>query len=106
MGITTIFLLFGGLGFFLYGMKMMSEGLEKAAGAKMRSILEFFTKNRFIGMVVGIVFTAIIQSSNATTVMVVSFVNSGLMNLMQASGVILGANIGTTITGQLIAFNL
>ncbi len=106
MRITTIFMLLGGLGFFLYGMKMMSEGLEKAAGAKMRSILEFFTKNRFIGMIVGIVFTAIIQSSNATTVMVVSFVNSGLMNLMQASGVILGANIGTTSTGQLIAFNL
>lgn len=106
MSITEVFLLFGGLGFFLYGMKLMSEGLEKAAGAKMRGILEFFTKNRFIGMVVGIVFTAIIQSSNATTVMVVSFVNSGLMNLMQASGVILGANIGTTVTGQLIAFNL
>lgn len=106
MRITTIFSLLGGLGFFLYGMKLMSEGLEKAAGAKMRSILEFFTKNRFIGMVVGIIFTAIIQSSNATTVMVVSFVNSGLMNLMQASGVILGANIGTTVTGQLIAFNL
>ncbi len=70
MRITTIFMLLGGLGFFLYGMKMMSEGLEKAAGAKMRSILEFFTKNRFIGMMVGIVFTAIIQSSNATTVMV------------------------------------
>ena len=103
---SIIMSLVGGLGFFLYGMKMMSEGLEKAAGAKMRSILEFFTKNRFIGMVVGIIFTAIIQSSNATTVMVVSFVNSGLMNLMQASGVILGANIGTTITGQLIAFNL
>ena len=85
MRITTIFMLLGGLGFFLYGMKMMSEGLEKAAGAKMRGILEFFTKNRFIGMMVGIVFTAIIQSSNATTVMVVSFVNSGLMNLMQAS---------------------
>ena len=106
MRVTTIFMLLGGLGFFLYGMKLMSEGLEKAAGAKMRSILEFFTKNRFIGMIVGIIFTAIIQSSNATTVMVVSFVNSGLMNLMQASGVILGANIGTTITGQLIAFNL
>lgn len=106
MSITTIFSLFGGLGMFLYGMKLMSEGLEKAAGAKMRSILEFFTKNRFIGMVVGIIFTAIIQSSNATTVMVVGFVNSGLMNLMQASGVILGANIGTTVTGQLIAFNL
>ncbi len=106
MRITTIFMLLGGLGFFLYGMKLMSEGLEKAAGAKMRSILEFFTKNRFIGMIVGIIFTAVIQSSNATTVMVVSFVNSGLMSLMQASGVILGANIGTTITGQLIAFNL
>lgn len=106
MSITDVFLLFGGLGFFLYGMKLMSESLEKAAGTKMRSILEFFTKNRFIGMVVGLVFTAIIQSSNATTVMVVSFVNSGLMNLMQATGVILGANIGTTMTGQLIAFNL
>lgn len=106
MKVTVIFSLFGGLGMFLYGMKLMSEGLEKAAGAKMRGILEFFTKNRFIGMLVGIVFTAIIQSSNATTVMVVSFVNSGLMNLMQASGVILGANIGTTVTGQLIAFNL
>lgn len=106
MGITDVFSLLGGLGFFLFGMKMMSEGLEKAAGAKMRGILEFFTKNRFIGMVVGIVFTAIIQSSNATTVMVVSFVNSGLMTLMQATGVILGANIGTTVTGQLIAFNL
>lgn len=106
MKITVIFSLFGGLGMFLYGMKLMSEGLEKAAGARMRGILEFFTKNRFIGMLVGIIFTAIIQSSNATTVMVVSFVNSGLMNLMQASGVILGANIGTTITGQLIAFNL
>ena len=106
MSITDVFLLFGGLGFFLYGMKLMSESLEKAAGTKMRSILEFFTKNRFIGMVVGLIFTAIIQSSNATTVMVVSFVNSGLMNLMQATGVILGANIGTTMTGQLIAFNL
>lgn len=106
MSITEVFTLFGGLGFFLFGMKLMSEGLEKAAGAKMRKILEFFTQNRFIGMVVGIVFTAIIQSSNATTVMVVSFVNSGLMTLMQATGVILGANIGTTVTGQLIAFNL
>jgi len=106
MSITEVFTLFGGLGFFLYGMKLMSEGLEKAAGAKMRGILEFFTQNRFIGMVVGIVFTVIIQSSNATTVMVVSFVNSGLMTLMQATGVILGANIGTTVTGQLIAFNL
>lgn len=106
MNLATVFLLFGGLGLFLYGMKLMSEGLEKAAGAKMRGILELFTKNRFIGMVVGILFTGIVQSSSATTVMVVSFVNSGLMNLQQASGVILGANIGTTVTGQLIAFDL
>ena len=106
MSITNIFLLFGGLGLFLFGMQMMSDGLERVAGDRMRSITEFFTKNRFIGMIVGIVITAIIQSSSATTVMVVSFVNSGLMNLFQSAGVILGANIGTTITGQLIAFNL
>lgn len=106
MSITTIFLLLGGLGLFLYGMKLMSDGLEQVAGVRMRSILEFFTKNRFIGMLVGIAFTAIVQSSSATTVMVVSFVNSGLMTLLQAAGVILGANIGTTVTGQLIAFNL
>ena len=106
MSITNIFLLFGGLGLFLFGMQMMSDGLERVAGDRMRSITEFFTKNRFIGMLVGIVITAIIQSSSATTVMVVSFVNSGLMTLFQSAGVILGANIGTTITGQLIAFNL
>lgn len=106
MSIATIFLLLGGLGLFLFGMKLMSDGLEQVAGARMRSILEFFTKNRFIGMIVGILFTAVVQSSSATTVMVVSFVNSGLMNLYQAAGVILGANIGTTVTGQLIAFNL
>lgn len=106
MNITTIFLLFGGLGLFLFGMKLMSDGLEQMAGDRMRSILGFFTKNRFIGMIVGILFTGIIQSSSATTVMVVSFVNSGLMDLYQAAGVILGANIGTTVTGQLIAFNM
>lgn len=106
MSLATFFLLLGGLGLFLFGMKLMSEGLEKAAGARMRGILEFFTKNRFVGMLVGILFTAVVQSSSATTVMVVSFVNSGLMNLLQASGVILGANIGTTVTGQLIAFDL
>jgi phosphate:Na+ symporter len=106
MDYTIILGLIGGLGLFLYGMKLMSDGLEKAAGAKLRSILEFFTKNRFVGMLVGIVFCAIIQSSSATTVMVVSFVNSGLMTLYQAAGVIMGANIGTTITSQLVAFNL
>lgn len=106
MDYTIILGLIGGLGLFLYGMKMMSDGLEKAAGAKMRGILEFFTKNRFVGMLVGILFCAVVQSSSATTVMVVSFVNSGLMTLYQAAGVIMGANIGTTITSQLVAFNL
>ena len=90
---SVIVSLMGGLGFFLYGMKLMSEGLQKVAGSKMRSILEVFTKNRVIGLLVGIFFTALIQSSNATTVMVVSFVNSGLMKLAQAPGIILGANI-------------
>ena len=106
MDIGIVLSLMGGLGFFLYGMKLMSDGLEKAAGAKLRGILEFFTKNQLMGTLVGIVFCAIIQSSSATTVMVVSFVNSGLMNLYQAAGVIMGANIGTTITSQLVAFNL
>lgn len=98
--------LVGGLGLFLYGMKLMSDGLEKAAGARLRKILEFFTKNKFSGMLVGIFFTAIIQSSSASTVMVVSFVNAGLMNLYQAAGIIFGANIGTTVTSQLVAFDL
>lgn len=98
--------LIGGLGLFLYGMRLMSEGLEKAAGAKMRSILEFFTKTPVRGILVGAFFTAVIQSSSATTVMVVSFVNSGLMSLYQAAGVIMGANVGTTITSQLISLNL
>lgn len=96
----------GGLGLFLFGMTVMSESIEKVAGAKLRSILELFTKNRFTGLLVGIVFTGIIQSSSACTVMVVSFVNSGLMSLSQAAGVIYGANIGTTITSQLVSFNL
>lgn len=96
----------GGLGLFLYGMSVMSEAIEKVAGAKLRSILEFFTKNKFMGMIVGIIFTGIVQSSSACTVMVVSFVNSGLMNLYQAAGVIFGANIGTTVTSQLVSFNL
>ncbi len=96
----------GGLGFFLYGMKMMSEGLQKAAGPKMRSILEMFTRNRVVGVLVGTFFTALIQSSNAATVMIVSFVNSGLMRLGQTAGILMGANIGGTVTGQLIAFDL
>ncbi len=105
--ITTILLtLAGGLGLFLFGMSLMSSGIEKAAGAKLRNILEIFTKNKFTGMIVGIVFTGIIQSSSACTVMVVTFVNSGIMNLYQAVGVIFGANIGTTVTSQLVPFNL
>ena len=84
----------------------MSDSIEKVAGAKLRRILEIFTTNRFTGMVVGVIFTAIIQSSSACTAMVVSFVNAGLMNLYQAAGVIFGANIGTTVTSQLVSFNL
>lgn len=106
MSIQVILSLAGGLGLFLFGMEMMSDSIEKVAGAKLRRILEVFTSNRFMGMLVGIVFTGIIQSSSACTVLVVGFVNSGLMNLSQAAGVILGANIGTTVTSQLVSFNL
>ncbi len=103
---VVILTMAGGLGLFLYGMQFMSDSIEKVAGAKLRRILEIFTTNRFMGMLVGIVFTGIIQSSSACTAMVVSFVNAGLMNLFQAAGVIFGANIGTTITSQLVSFNL
>ena len=106
MGITDILSLLGGLALFLYGMQMMSTGLEAAAGNKMKSILEKLTSNRFKGVLVGAAITAVIQSSSATTVMVVGFVNSGLMTLNQAVWVIMGANIGTTITGQLIALDI
>ena len=106
MSFGTILTMAGGLGLFLFGMELMSDSIEKVAGARLRRILEIFTTNRFMGMIVGIIFTGIIQSSSACTVMVVSFVNSGLMNLSQAAGVILGANIGTTITSQLVSFNL
>ena len=106
MKITDIFMLMGGLALFLYGMKMMSEGLEATAGNKMKKILEKLTSNRFLGVAVGAGITAVIQSSSATTVMVVGFVNSGIMTLKQAVWVIMGANIGTTITGQLIALDI
>lgn len=96
----------GGLGLFLYGMNLMGIGLEKAAGDKLKRLIEVLTNNRLMGVLVGIIVTMIIQSSSATTVMVVGFVNAGLMTLHQAVGVIMGANIGTTITAQLIAFNL
>jgi len=103
---STIISLIGGLGLFLYGMKLMGDGLENAAGEKLKGFLEKITSNPVKGILVGTIVTSIIQSSSATTVMVVGFVNAGLMSLYQAAGVIMGANIGTTITAQLVAFNL
>lgn len=105
MTLTHFMQLLGGLALFLYGMQMMSSGLEAAAGNKMKQILEKLTSNRLLGVLVGAVITAVIQSSSATTVMVVGFVNSGMMTLQQAVWIIMGANIGTTITGQLIALD-
>lgn len=101
--IFNMFALFGGFGMFLYGMHIMAEGLQKTAGNKMKSLLAILTNNRFVGVLVGAVVTAIIQSSSASTVMVVGFVNAGLMNLVQATGVIMGANIGTTITSWIVS---
>lgn len=106
MNLSLILGLLGGLALFLYGMQMMSDGLEKTAGDRLKSILEKLTSNRFLGVLVGAVITAIIQSSSATTVMVIGFVNARLMNLRQAVWIIMGANIGTTITGQLVALNM
>ena len=103
---NTLIQLIGGLGLFLYGTKLMGEGLENSAGDKLKSILEKVTTNPLSAVAVGAIVTAIIQSSSATTVMVVGFVNAGLMNLFQAAGIIMGANIGTTITAQLVAFKL
>ena len=93
----------GGLGMFIYGMQIMAQGLENAAGNRMKSLLEVLTKNKFFGVLLGALITAVIQSSSATTVMVVGFVNAGIMNLNQAMGVIMGANIGTTVTGWLVS---
>jgi phosphate:Na+ symporter len=103
---TTVFQALGGLGLFLFGMKIMSEGLQKVAGKKMRHILGMVSNNRFVGCGVGALVTSVVQSSSATTVMLVSFVDAGLLKLAQAIGVILGANIGTTVTAQLIAFKI
>lgn len=97
---------FGGLGLFLYGMNMMGDGLQKAAGDRLRRLIEVLTNNRLMGVLVGALVTMIIQSSSGTTVMVVGFVNAGLMSLSQAVGVIMGANIGTTVTAQIIAFDI
>lgn len=101
--IKVIFTLVGGLGLFIYGMNIMADGLQKSAGNKMKKLLEILTNNRFMGVIVGALVTAIIQSSSATTVMIVGFVNAGLMNLAQAAGVIMGANIGTTVTSWLVS---
>lgn len=104
MSIVNILIPFiGGLGMFIYGMQIMAQGLENAAGSRMRSLLEILTKNKFLGVLLGAGITAVIQSSSATTVMVVGFVNAGIMNLQQAMGVIMGANIGTTVTGWLVS---
>lgn len=104
--LATVVQLIGGLGLFIFGMNMMSRGIEKVAGNRLRNILAAFTKTKFLGLVVGLFFTAVIQSSSAATVMVVSFVNTGLMKLAEACGIILGANIGTTVTALLVAFKL
>ena len=98
--------LIGGLGLFLFGMSYMGDALQKAAGSKMKDILEALTKNKLMGVLVGALVTGVIQSSTATTVMVVGFVNAGLMNLNQAVSIIMGANIGTTVTALLVSLNI
>ncbi|HQB11175.1 MAG TPA: Na/Pi symporter, partial [bacterium] len=99
---TVFFQVFGGLGLFLMGMKIMSEGMQKTAGDGLKRILNYLTINRYVAVFVGFLVTAVIQSSSATTVMIVGFVNAGLMTLTQAIGVVLGANIGTTVTGWIV----
>ena len=106
MSISNIISLLGGLGAFLFGMKYMGDGLEMAAGSKMKDLLEKLTRNRFLGFLLGVLVTVVIQSSSATTVMVMGFINAGIMDLAQATGVIFGANIGTTITSILIALDV
>ena len=101
--VSNILGFLGGLGMFLYGMKLLSGGLQKAAGEKMKSLLEAVTNKRIKAILVGALVTAIIQSSGATTVMIVGFVNAGILNLMQAVGVIMGANIGTTVTAWIVS---
>ena len=102
-GIWNVIELLGALGFFIYGMKIMSEGIQKAAGNNLRNILGTMTSNRYTGVLTGFLITAIVQSSSATTVMTVSFVNAGLISLVESAGVMMGANIGTTITGWLVS---
>jgi len=103
---SVVISVLGGLAIFIFGMKQMSDGLQKVAGEKMKQILHFFTSNRFVAVLAGTFITAVIQSSSATTVMVIGFVNAGLLNLFQSIGIIFGANIGTTVTAQIISFKL
>ena len=104
-GISVLFSFIGGLGMFLYGMHVMANGLQHFAGGKMQRLMSFLTQNRLTAILVGTLVTAVIQSSSATTVMVVGFVNAGMLNLSQAVGVIMGANIGTTITAWLVSLS-
>ena len=101
----TLFQFIGGLGMFLYGMESMADGLQKFAGNRLQRVLEIPTSNRLLGVLVGAGVTAIIQSSSATTVMVVGFVNAGIINLLQATGIIMGANIGTTVTSWIVSMS-
>ena len=102
-GFIDVLKLIGALGFFIFGMKIMSEGIQKAAGNSLRRILSMMTKNRYLGVLTGFLVTCLVQSSSASTVMAVSFVNAGLLSLVESAGIMLGANIGTTITGWLVA---
>ena len=103
--VSNLFTFAGGLGMFLYGMRIMGDGLQKTAGSKMNHFLGMVTNNRLLGVALGALITAILHSSAATTVMVVGFVNAGILNLTQAVGVIMGANIGTTITAWMVSLN-
>ena len=103
--VSSLFTFAGGLGMFLYGMNIMADGMQKTAGGKMKQFLGMLTNNRVMGVILGALITAIIQSSGATTVMVVGFVSAGIMSLSQAVGVIMGANIGTTITAWIVSMS-
>ena len=103
--LSALFSFIGGLGMFLFGMHIMSEGMQKSAGEKSRRFMRLFTDNRLLGVAVGALITAIVQSSSLTTVMAVGFVNAGMMTLSQAVGIIMGANIGTTLTAWLVSMN-
>ena len=104
--LTTFTQVFGGLAIFIFGMKLMSDGLHQVAGERMRSILRMFSANPLVAVASGAAVTCVIQSSSASTVMVIGFINAGLLTLVQAMGLIFGANIGTTITAQLVAFDI